>query len=566
VTAGMRRALWRTREGGALRLGGTTGAEGAAALVLAWAVLAPLVLLLAGSVTRASAWRTLVSPAGQTVREATLTSVVVSVVSALLSTALGAAVAGWIARRRFPMRGLAELACLLPLALPPIVGVMAFLFLWGDVGLLHGVLRAWLHVESFPRLSGVLAVLVVHVYSFAPLAYLLLRDAFAAVDGELDMAARCAGAGRWTRARMAWWPQLRAAMWSAAWLTFMSSMASFSAPYLVGGGARFLSTEIVARGLAGDHAMAELETVVLAGISLLLLVVRPGVSAGRARRGLLPVRPRGRAAAGHTALALAVLLAAALPHLTLWLLSLVRDGTWTSQPLPPSFTLANHRGLLSQAQSLRPLTHSALMALPATVIGAAWAWLVGRASALGPVRLRPLADLAALVPWAVPATALAVSWIAAYNRPTAAGFGLVLASTPWLLPWAYVLRFVPLQIRAVASALQSRGAALEAVARTLGASPWRAALAVTLPVVRPALLAASAVVFVSAMGEFVVSVLLYVPENRPVSLEILSQLRVFNLGQAAALGCWLSLLLTIVLAIAPKAADPWTDARGISVR
>jgi iron(III) transport system permease protein len=198
------------------------------------------------------------------------------------------------------------------------------------------------------------------------------------------------------------------------------------------------------------------------------------------------------------------------------------------------------------------------MALPATLVAAGWAWLVARAAVLGTRRLRSLSDLAAMVPWAVPATALAMAWIEAYNRPTLAGFGLVLTATPWLLPWAYVLRFVPLQIRAVAGALHARGATLEGVARTLGASPARAALSVSWPLARPALLSASAVVFVSAMGEFVVSILLYVPENRPVSMEIVSQLRVFNLGQAAALGCWLSLMLMLVLALAPRAARPWS--------
>lgn len=537
------------------------GLEAAAAAALAWAVLAPLVALFGGVLADPTAWAQLLHAPGSTVRQAAFTSIWVSAASAIGATCTGAALAGWVARRRFRLRPAVELACLLPLALPPIIGVMAFLFLTGEVGLLRGLVRVVGGEPGFPRFEGIAAVLLVHVYSFAPLAYLLLRDAFTALDGELDAAARSCGAGRWARLKVAWWPQVRGAAGGALWLTFMSGMASFSAPYLLGGHARFLSTEIVARRLADDRQMAAIETVLLAGISLLLLGLRPGGILHRPRRPLAPLALTRRRGLLHGAAAVLVLLCASLPHLTLWLLSFVRDGTWTWQALPPSYTWDNHHGLLGEGGALRPLTHSALMALPATVLAAGWAWMVARAAVVGTPRLRRLADLAAMAPWAVPATALAMGWIEAYNRRTPAGFGLLLTSTPLLLPWAYTMRFVPLQIRAVAAALQARGATLEGVARTLGASPARAARQVTWPLARPALLSASAVVFVSAMGEFVVSILLYVPENRPVSMEIVSQLRVFNLGQAAALGCWLSLMLTVVLALAPRAAQPWGAAR-----
>jgi iron(III) transport system permease protein len=200
------------------------------------------------------------------------------------------------------------------------------------------------------------------------------------------------------------------------------------------------------------------------------------------------------------------------------------------------------------------------MALPATLLGAAWAVGIARAEVLGPRVARPWARFAGSLPWAIPATALAMAWLAAFNQPNVAGLGLALASTPFLLPVAYCLRFVPLQVRAAAAVLQSRGTLLEQTARTLGAGPWRAAWSVTLPVLRPALIGSSALVFVLATGEFVVSILLYVPENRPISLEILSELRLFNLGRAAALGTWLSVLLGAVLLLVPRSAMSWNES------
>ena len=48
---------------------------------------------------------------------------------------------------------------------------------------------------------------------------------------------------------------------------------------------------------------------------------------------------------------------------------------------------------------------------------------------------------------------------------------------------------------------------------------------VTLPLLRPALLAGASLAFVTALGDFVASIMLYTYETRPISLEILSSLR-----------------------------------------
>jgi len=534
--------------------------EVAAATLVAWAVLAPLVRVLGRTLTAGEPWRILVSPEGAPIREALGNSILVSVLTAVLCTLLGAIWAVWVARDRFPARRLASVVPLLPLTLPPLVGVMALQFLFGDVGLLQGVVETWRPGTRLPVWEGFGAVAVLHVYSFVPLSALLLQDGVASMSSDLHDAAAGLGAGRWARLRHVWGPQLAPALAGSAWLAFMGSMASFSAPYLLGGSTRFLSTEIVARRLGGEMELAYLETVLLAGTGLLLLASRPRTVFRPAARSLRPRRARFAALHGLAAVLLGGVMA--LPHLTLLVLGFVEDGSWTWQPLPPAYTWDNHLRLFEDGGATRALRNSLAMAAPATVLGGALALAVGRLEVLGSARWRGVATVAGSVAWAVPATALALAWLEAYNRPGWAGFGLTLTSTPWLLPWAYCLRFLPLQSRAVVAALSARGAALEAVAATLGASAWRAARQVTWPVVRRPLLAASALVLVLGIGEFVVSILLYVPDNRPVSLEILSELRLSHLGQASALGVWLAILMGLVVTLVPSAGGGtrWSDS------
>ena len=58
--------------------------------------------------------------------------------------------------------------------------------------------------------------------------------------------------------------------------------------------------------------------------------------------------------------------------------------------------------------------------------------------------------------------------------------------------------------------------------------------------------------FVAALGEFVTSIVIYTIHNRPISIEILAQLRQFNFGSAAAYSVLLILLIGAVFLFSEK--------------
>jgi iron(III) transport system permease protein len=70
--------------------------------------------------------------------------------------------------------------------------------------------------------------------------------------------------------------------------------------------------------------------------------------------------------------------------------------------------------------------------------------------------------------------------------------------------------------------------------------------------VAPGALAGALLVFVIAMGEYVASVIVFTPANRPVSIAIASAMRDFNLGTAAAYGVILIAMIVIVMVVAAK--------------
>jgi iron(III) transport system permease protein len=93
---------------------------------------------------------------------------------------------------------------------------------------------------------------------------------------------------------------------------------------------------------------------------------------------------------------------------------------------------------------------------------------------------------------------------------------------------------------------------VEEASSTLGASSAYTLRRVVLPLVLPGALAGSLLAFIIALGEFPASIMVYVLSNRPISVEILSQVRAFNLGSAAAYGVLLILLIAISLGIGER--------------
>jgi ABC-type spermidine/putrescine transport system permease subunit II len=177
----------------------------------------------------------------------------------------------------------------LPVALPPLVGVIAFLFLYGESGFAARAAQALLRLEHAPwRLHGPGAILLVHAYSMYVYFYLLCAAALPRLDPALDEAAAALGAGRWRILRRVTLAAARPALLGAR-CSFMTSLGSFSAPYLFGGNFRVLPTQITSSKLNGDIAQAQAETVVLAAVALLALWLfqraEPAASGGTGVRG-----------------------------------------------------------------------------------------------------------------------------------------------------------------------------------------------------------------------------------------------------------------------------------------
>jgi iron(III) transport system permease protein len=321
-----------------------------------------------------------------------------------------------------------------------------------------------------------------------------------------------------------------------------------------------LSTQILASKLNGNIGLAYVETTVLAVSAVAGLLLFRWLE----RRRSYTVSAKGtvtrapiRSLIGRSVtfvLAMTLVTALILPHLMVTLVSFARDGSWTTQILPPEYTLDNFRRLATDSQLWRPIRNSLLMALIATIANVVVCFVAAYLIVLRHFRGRRLLELLVALPWAIPATAIAIGLAATFNTNDPATGRIILVGTFWILPLAYFIRGIPLVATAVESSLRQMDPSLEDAARGLGGSWWLAVRRVILPAARPGLIAGAMLAAVTAVGEFVASVVLYTHANRPISIEILAQLRSLSFGTAAAYSVLL-ILLTLGITIGARLVE-----------
>ena len=205
--------------------------------------------------------------------------------------------------------------------------------------------------------------------------------------------------------------------------------------------------------------------------------------------------------------------------------------------------------VLSQAERLRPLANSLVMAAVSTVGAGGLALWAGRSIVQRRVRLARFIENMLNVPWAVPGTVLAIALATTFsiNAPQVAR--VLLVGTIVILPLAYLIRNIPVTSGPILAGFRQIDPTLEEAASSLGANRFRVLRRITVPLLRPALLAGGALAYATSVGDFVTSIVLYTFDTRPISIEILSALREFDVGVAAAYGVILMLVSATAMAV-----------------
>ena len=132
------------------------------------------------------------------------------------------------------------------------------------------------------------------------------------------------------------------------------------------------------------------------------------------------------------------------------------------------------------------------------------------------VRGKGLLEFLGMLPFSVPGSVIALGVILAWSGK----FGVNLYNTVWIILVAYIARYMAFSLKANSAALEQVHDSLVEAARASGATMWQALRDIVLPLVRPGMLAAFFLIFLPALRELTVSVLLYGPTTRTIGVAI----------------------------------------------
>ena len=495
--------------------------------------------------------------------KATFNSILLSVITVIGSAFIGIYFAYTFQYHKIPFKSFLSALLLIPLATPPLIGVVAFLFLLNENGLITKLTSLLLNLNSpLFKFDGWTAIIIIHIYSFYTMFFLFVSAALKKIDTNLIDASYSMGATKSKTFLKVIFPQLIPSIIGASLITFMASMASFSAPFIFGGSDRFLTTEIFNAKINGDNSFASALSVLLTIISIIFLILlrwyrskkiltiryksTPKISLSQHKKGINYF---------STFVSILFTFLIILPIMTLLFLSFIPEGSLMRNFFKESFTIDNYSKIFSDSQFFDPFKNSVEMSIIAVLItlliGLSSSFLIAKKNIKGKNFLESILSL----PYGIPGTVIALSFILSFNTPTIFTAFTSIVGTFWILPLAYAVRNLPILTQSSIAGFHSIDPSLEEASQTLGASGFRTFSKITIPLIFPSILNGALLVFINSVGEFVSTIMLYSYSTKTISVEIYSQIRMYNTGAAASYGIILFVMVMIIVYVSRRTLD-----------
>lgn len=478
--------------------------------------------------------------------------------SSALTFLLGTLLAWLTERTNTPLRSIFVPIAVVPLILPGVLESIAWIFLLSPK---FGYLNVWLMglfgLQSPPfNVFSLPGMIWVHSVGQVPLAFLLMVAAFKSMDPSLEESAMMSGANTWQTFRRVTLRLLMPTAGSVLLILFVRTLESFETPALIGIPARIYvyTSEIYlafneyppdyGRGGALAVGLLLLSAV---GVWLYTRATKEGKKfqtvTGKA------FRPRqfdlgGWKWAGFGFLTFYFVFVVLLPFLVLFWASFLPFFATPSWDALNKLSLDNYRYLggfrpfwdaMKNSIILATMTATVAMALTSLV-----AWIVYKSRLPGSWLL----DFLAFVPITIPGIVMGMSLILLY-----VAFPIPIYGTIWVLLIAYVTRYIPYGMRSASGSILQIHGELEEAAAASGASWWETFKRVTLPLLRPGLVAGWIYICIVSFREFSTSVLLATGESRVLSILLFTMFEQGQVTIVAAIGVLMIATLLSIVAI-----------------
>src|SRR5687767_13236283 len=485
-------------------------------------------------------------------------SLLLGAITVLTTSVVGIAVAYLLIRYEFPGRNLFSYLTMLPLIMPPLVGVLGFVFILGRAGTVNVLLMDYVGLEHpinfMYGLHGVVLVETLHLF---PMITLSILDALSKVDPSLEEAAEGVGASSWRRFWDITFPLTTPGYISGALLVFIWTFADFITPLVVGVHDLLASQAYLNIVQFVDRRLFRMGTVISVLMVLLAVVflvaarryvaIKDYSSLSYSRVPRRRLSPLGQA--GAVAFLASVMALSFVPYLGVALASVGKG--WSLTPFPVQYTAAYFERVIVETPKyiVNSFLYSTLAVVLCIAIGVPMAWILARTRLPG----RDMLDGLNTLILAIPGTAIGIACVRAFH-----------AELPWLdvrltslwiiLPIVLAIRRLPYTVRGSFASLLLVHRSMEEAAASVGATGLRSFRDITLPLIWRGVLVGSLFSFMTSLQEASAVLFLSLGGWETIPVGIFAFYIAGSANEAAALGVILIAVAAVSVVVINRVA------------
>jgi iron(III) transport system permease protein len=484
-------------------------------------------------------------------------SVVYAAGSALLGTVLGAFLAWIVARTNTPGKALVELLPLYPILMPPIMKNIAWILLLAPrSGILNGMLQHFFGIETLVFNAFTMAGMVwVFGLACVPLGYLFLLPVFLSFDPSLEESAYIAGSKPVNTMFKITFPLAIPAFTSALVLNFLRGLRSFETPVLQGtpGNIKvFVSRVYDSMALEFNTGLATAYSVVLVVLSVITLYFyiratrfseRYATITGKGYRvKVIDIGPWKYLT--FLAVFLYFLAGIVLPFIVLIVVSMIPYFDYdTFMQFPSNAVLTNYYTVMRHPSFVTGLYNSLILSVTIAIVtvlaGIVMAFTIYRTRAAG----AKVFEFIGTLPLAFPPLVLSVGLLIIF-------IGTPLYNSLWALGIGLFVAYFPYAFRNASGSIVNIHKELDEAAWVHGARWRHVFFKITLPILKPSVGGALFYIFIEAIRNVDVAVLLTAPGKEYGPVTLFEYFRVGQWAEAAAGGVIYLIILIVAVSVA----------------
>ena len=478
-------------------------------------------------------------------------TMVVTFVATIMALVFGFLTAWILSRTNVPFQRTLEQLMAVPYYVTPLLGALAWSFLGApESGFINQLWRKFGGEGVLIDITSPMGIAWVMALFEGSVAFVMIGAVMKSMDPSLEEASQVVGASRLRTMLRVTLPLVAPGVLGAAIFVFAEMLGSFSAALVLGTPARFYVITTAIYQLVSQYP-PRIPLAAAMGVSLFAVMFVMLFSYRRitSRRSYVTIsgkafRPRVMDMGWMRWVLFAVcafylLLSVVLPVATLIFASLQKLAV--AFPAADNFTLDNFRQALSLNAVRSAMGNSIILGLLTATIGVVLtgllSWTIQRSRLPG----RGVLEYIVMFPQAVPRLVFAFGMMWAWLV-----FPIPIYGTFWVLLIAYLTVFLPLGVRTISSVIMQLDRSLDECGQVCGASWGYRLRTITMPLLRPGLLAAWLLIFVASVRELGASILLMGPNSKVLTPAIVEAW----FSSSSELTAAMALIQTVVIGLA----------------